>query len=388
VIAGRALGPADYGSVLALVSVLTILAVPGAAMQTLTAAQVSRAALRSASTAAAEVDALTRLGELLALGVTALLLLAALPLARVFAIDSVSVVALTGLAAGVGVLLATARGVTQGHRQFGRLSAALVAEPALRLVALVTSLVAGLRVGAPILAFLVGYAGIYVVLRTTQSRKAAEPGTRHMWRRLREIIPYSCAVTIAAALYNADVLVARVALSPDGAGTYSAGAVLGRAVFFLGGAASMALLPLVASAETARARRRYLLEALVLTAGAAGVPAAAYALAPQLAIMATFGSAYMPLQDDLWRFGASMLLYALANLALSYLIAVRRWQVIAPLLAVQLTQIATLAAFHQDVRSIANTQIAVMALMNLLIWPMVIAALRAPISDRAPVQSS
>ena len=58
VIAGRALGPADYGSVLALVSVLTILAVPGAAMQTLTAAQVSRAALRSASTAAAEVDAL------------------------------------------------------------------------------------------------------------------------------------------------------------------------------------------------------------------------------------------------------------------------------------------------------------------------------------------
>ena len=56
---------------------------------------------------------------------TALLLLAALPLARLFAIDSPGVVAMTGVAAGVGILLATARGVTQGHRQFGRLGAAL-----------------------------------------------------------------------------------------------------------------------------------------------------------------------------------------------------------------------------------------------------------------------
>ena len=278
--------------------------------------------------------------------------------------------------------------MTQGHRQFGRLGAALIAEPILRLAVLVAALAAGLRVGAPILAFLVGYAGIYLVLRAAQPRKATATRERQTWRRLREIVPYTCAVTVATALYNADVLVARVALSPEEAGTYGAGAVLGRAVFFLGAAASMALLPLSASAETPRTRMRYLLEALVFTTGVAGVPALAYALAPRLAIAATFGAAYAHLQADLWRFGASMLLYALANLALSYLIALRRWRVIAPLLAVQLAQVALLAVAHHDVRAIADAQITVMALMNLLTWPMVVSALRAPDANHGRTRPS
>ena len=129
VIAGRALGPADYGSSLALVSVLSILAVPATAMQTMAAAQVSRAALRSPGDAAAEGHALQRLGLTLALGVALVMLVGALPLSRLLVIESVSIVATTGVAAGVGVLLATVRGVTQGHRRFGRLGGALLAEP-------------------------------------------------------------------------------------------------------------------------------------------------------------------------------------------------------------------------------------------------------------------
>ena len=128
--------------------------------------------------------------------------------------------------------------------------------------------------------------------------------------------------------------------------------------------------------------RSPLLEALVFTTVAAGAPAVTYALAPHLAIAATFGAAYEHLQADLWRFGISMMLYAHANLALSYLIARQRWRVIAPLLAVQLVQGALLAVAHADARTIADTQIAVMTLMNLLTWPMVVSALRTPRTNR------
>lgn len=377
VIAGRALGPADYGSALALVSVLSILAVPAAAMQTMSAAQVSRAVLRSSAAAAAEVDALQRLGGMLASGVTLLLLVAALPLARLLGIESVTVVAMTGVAAGAGILLGTARGVIQGYHRFGQLGAALVAEPVLRLVILVAALGAGLRIGAPVLSFLVGYAGIYIFVRATLPHETNALSRRPMWQRLREIAPYTCVVTIATALYNIDVLVSRIVLSPAEAGVYGAGAVLGRAVFFVGAAVCMALLPLIASAKAPRTRLRYLMEALIFTVGAAGVPAAIYALAPHLAIMATFGSAYDRLQADLWRFGTSMLLYSLANLALSYLIARRRWRVIVPLLSVQVAQCALLTVAHADARTIANAQIAVMTLLNLLTWPMVAGAFRA-----------
>ncbi len=382
VVAGRALGPADYGSALALVSVLSILAVPATAMQTMAAAQVSRAALHSPADAVAEGQALQRLGLTLAFGVALVMLVAALPLRRLLAIESLSIVITTGVAAGVGVLLATARGVTQGHRQFGRLGAALLAEPMLRLSALLLALRAGLRVSAPILAFLIGYAGIYLVLQATLPRATGTTRESHLWRRVREIIPYTCVVTVATAIYNVDVLVARVALSPVEAGAYGAGAVLGRAVYFLGTAASMALLPLIASAEAPRTRLHYLLEALAFTTGAAGLPTLAYALAPRLVIEGTFGAAYAHLQADLWRFGTAMLLYALANLALSYLIALRRWRVIGPLLLVQGVQFALLFVAHDDMRAIASAQIAVMALLNLLTWPMVAAALRTPSTSR------
>ena len=388
VIAGRALGPADYGSSLALVSVLSILAVPATAMQTMAAAQVSRAALRSPGDAAAEGHALQRLGLTLALGVALVMLVGALPLSRLLVIESVSIVATTGVAAGVGVLLATVRGVTQGHRRFGRLGGALLAEPMLRLSALLLALRAGMRVSAPILAFLIGYAGIYLVLRAALPRATGATHDSHMWRRVGEIVPYTCVVTVATALYNVDVLVARVALSPVEAGAYGAGAVLGRAVYFFGAAASMALLPLIASAEAPNTRLRYLLEALTFTAGVAGLPALAYALAPRLAIGGTFGSAYAHLEADIWRFGMAMFLYALANLALSYLIALRRWRVIGPLILVQSVQLALLTVAHHDMRAIVSTQITVMALMNLLTWPMVASALRTQRTDNERSQRS
>lgn len=376
VVAGRVLGPDEYGSALALVATLSILAIPAISIQTMAAAEMSRALARGASEAQAEASSLHRLGLLLSVGVLAVFSLLAQPLGGALKLTFVPLLGV-GVAAAAGILLGTLRGVIQGRRQFGTLGLALVAEPAVRLAALAFLLLGGVRLVAPIVAFLVGYAGVYLaLLNRTVVVQRPPPSERASRARVKVLLPYTCALALATALYNVDVLAARATLSSTEAGLYSGGAVLGRAVYFLGASAGMALLPLIASAATLRVRLQYLLEALAFTAAVAGIPTIAYFLVPDTAIAVTFGASYEGLGPNLWLFGLSMLLYALANLAFSYLIALSRWIVILPLLAAALVQGAMLMMWHQDLRSIATVQVGVMTLANALVWPIVAAGLR------------
>lgn len=385
VVAGRFLGPSEYGSALALIALLSILAVPTMVMQTMAATEVSRATSDSPCDADAQADALHRLALLLSISEFIVLVAVSVPLTHTLDIRSNTAVIILSAAAAIGVLLGTVRGIAQGKRQFARLSIALAGEPILRLLALLALLAGGYRLDAPVIAFFIGYSGVYVALRASlRIGSGMSISVRQSLRRLRQVLPYASAITLSTVLYNVDVLIARITLSPAEAGIYGAGAVLGRAVFFLGAAAGTTLLPLVAGATSAGTRVRYLIEALAFTAGVASVPAAIYLLAPGLAITLTFGGAFRDLEADLWRFGIAMFLYTTANLALSYLIAIRHWRFIAPLLSVQLTQLAVLATWHGNMRSIATAQIAVMLLANVLIWPMVIRAVQSSASEAPP----
>lgn len=374
VVAGRALGPAVYGSVLALVSSLTILSVPAQSMQTMAAREVASAIAHGAGSAAAEARSLHRMAALLAALVLAGFLVLSVPLARTLAIDSRAAVVAVGIAGAASILLSTQRGIIQGRGQFVALSATLVGDPALRLTSFFALLLLGFRIGAPIGAFLVATAGMYALIAVLTRARGTVEAARPLpgfTARLRAMLPYTVAVAAATALYNVDILVARAVLPEQAAGVYGAGAVLGRAVFFIGSSAGMALLPLISAAPTHATRVQYLVEALVFTVGLSGVLVVGYALLPGLVIAATFGAAFEALRGDLWVFGFAMLLYALANLAVSYLIALHRWAVIAPLVATALVQAALLIAWHTDVRTLVLVQIATMLMANATLWPLV-----------------
>jgi O-antigen/teichoic acid export membrane protein len=299
------------------------------------------------------------------------------PLASMLHLGSIGPLLIVAAAGGAGVVFGTLRGVLQGRGRFGMLSLTLVGDPTLRLAALLALLGAGFVVGAVPGGFLIATVTTAAVTAWLISRPVVERDARAarrgvvLGRLVRSIAPYTVAVAASIALYNVGVLVARATLEEHAAGIYGAGAVLGRAVYFIGSSAGMALLPLVAGATSAPARMRYLLEALAFTAVLAGGLVGLYVVAPSLVVRLTYGAAFEVLAGELWIFGLAMLLYALAHLAMSYLVALGRWRVTVPLVVAALAQAVLLGSMHGSVHAIAVAQVAVMALANVLLWPLV-----------------
>jgi len=381
VLAGRALGPALYGSALALVSVLTFLSVAAQTMQTMTARDVAAALVDETRDAGEEARVLLRASFVLAVVVFVAMVGVSGPIAEALHLDALGPLVVVGAAGAVGIVLGTLRGVLQGRGRFALLALTLVGDPTLRMISLVALLAVGFTVGAVPGGFLIATATTAAVTgwfgrdRSRRSERGARAGLQ-LGRLARSVGPYAVAVTASIALYNVDVLVARATLPERDAGIYGAGSILGRAVYFIGSSAGTALLPLVAGATSVPAKIRYLLEALGFTVVLAGGLVAVYAVAPATVITLTYGRSFEVLAPELWIFGVAMLLYALSHLAMSYLVALGRWRVTVPLVVAAVVQAIALGQLHGSVHEIAVVQAGVMLLANVLLWPFVMRELR------------
>ncbi len=380
VLAGRALGPALYGSALALVSVLTFLSVAAQTMQTMTARDVAAALIDDTRDASEEARVLLRASFVLAAIVFAAMVAVSAPIAGALHLDALGPLVAVGAAGAVGIVLGTLRGVLQGRGRFALLALTLVGDPTLRMLSLVALLGVGFTVGAVPGGFLIATALTALVTgwfgRELVSDARGQRGALRLGRLARSMGPYAVAVTASIALYNVDVLVARATLAEQDAGIYGAGSILGRAVYFIGSSAGTALLPLVAGATSVPAKVRYLLEALGFTVVLAGGLVAVYVVAPTTVITLTYGRSFAVLAPDLWIFGVAMLLYALSHLAMSYLVALGRWRVTVPLVVAAVVQAIVLGAWHGSVHEIAVVQAGVMLLANVLLWSFVMRELR------------
>lgn len=380
VIAGRALGPGPYGALAALLSLLILTATPSVAFQTLAAREVAR---RIAAGDLSGSHASARQFHRWALAAAALVVVAfvalSVPLQRVMQIGALWPVAMIGVVGGGAIATATLRGVLQGRSQFVRLSFSMFADPVARVAALAILLVAGLRFGAGLGAFLAAGAVVYVLVLFLVGRgrgesgggAAAYEGESLPEATLRSVMPYTLIALLTTALYSIDVLLARSVLPENEAGLYAAGALLGRALFFVGAAASMVMLPMVTERATQGMSHRHLLaQSLAFTAGLAGTGLLAYLVAPGLIVAVTYGQAFEGLEANLVLMGTAMSLFAVAYVGVNYLIALGRWRMLAPITAVVVLQGALLAGFHDSVREIALVQIAVMASLNAVVWPL------------------
>lgn len=307
-------------------------------------------------------------------------------------------VAVIGVVGGVAVVASTLRGVLQGRGEFGKLALTMVADPVARLLALTVLLVLGLRFGAGLGAFVASSVCVYtlaaVLVRRGRGVGAeftadADAPPRATWRAVG---PYVLIAALTTVLYSADVLVARSTLPEHEAGIYAAVALLGRALYFVGAAASMVMLPLVTRQVTRGGDHRdVLVQSLGFVAVLSGAGLLAYLLVPGLVVTVTYGRAFEELETNLFLMGLAMSLFAVAYIAISYLIALGRWRMLITVAAVGVLQLVLLGAFHGGVREIVLVQLTVMALLNLAVWPFALVGdgqQRAPARPRAPREAA
>jgi O-antigen/teichoic acid export membrane protein len=133
------------------------------------------------------------------------------------------------------------------------------------------------------------------------------------------------ALTLLAALQNADVVMAKHALSATAAGVYAAVTVAGKATVWVAIGLGLWVLP-EATRQAAEGRdpRPVLLKALLVVGVVAGVALSAYGAAPRLVLRLAFGPGYETVAPILFMLGVAYALLAVSYLAVQSLLGLHR----------------------------------------------------------------
>ena len=252
-VAGRALGPSDYGLVAALLAATLLIAVPAQSLQ-----------FAAARLLAAPPGGDARLAE----GIYRRAwrrCAAATPVTALAACVAIVGVHLTHSETHVGPLIMTvalaaplgffflALGRLQGDERFTAFSLCFALWGVPRAVVLVPLAAFGLGVYAGLGA--TGAAVVAALFASLWFTRGARPARRPSaaeWRSFTlPLVPVVVGLSGLGLLTNFDVIVAKVVLSADDAGQFAAAATLAKAVFLVPQALSLVLLPRVAARSAA-----------------------------------------------------------------------------------------------------------------------------------------
>lgn len=156
-------------------------------------------------------------------------------------------------------------------------------------------------------------------------------------------------------LTNIDVVLAKHYLSPENAGNYSAISILGRIALLAPMGVAVAMFPKTSDLfEAGKAHRPLLLKAMALTVLLAGAVVLVYWLFPDFIINLLFGGKYPFAIPYLFKYGLAMALFAIAFLLLSYFLSLNKTKVAFPFLGVMLLQLALIAFFHSSIAQLVD----------------------------------
>ena len=236
-VAGRTLGSHDYGSLAALLGVLTVVLLPTGAIQLAVSREIARQdATGDREGANAFAWATFRLSLLATVPLLAVALLLVVPVDALLDIGSTSTVAIAASGLAIAFALPVALGVLQGQQRFSALAFLSVLPFALRLLVFVGLAALGFRLGGAVYAAVA--AGIFTAaVAATLIEQPLRRGARAVRPALGPFLRYLGPVVLGligiAVLTNVDVVVAKARLAPDDAGDYAAASAFARVAFFL-----------------------------------------------------------------------------------------------------------------------------------------------------------
>jgi len=328
-LSGRLLGPADYGVLTALLALLMILQLPMGALQLSVAREVARYRAMGKQVYAAQfVRRSLQLGLLGTAMLTAVFLVAMYPLAAVLQVGSVGPVAIVGLVLMPNAAMLVLMGDLQGYQRYAPLAACFALPNVLRLVVFTALAIAGWRLYGALIAVaasaFIGFGAAAWWARDTL-RARARASAVAVIPVLRQLLPVAIGVLAVAALMNTDVLMVKARLSSEDAGVFGAASNLAKLAVFLPLAVVGVLFPRVADRRARGiATDNILGRALLITFGFCVLLFGTYLVLDDVVISLAFGPEYSEATALLPLFGIAMTCFSLANVLVSYELALGR----------------------------------------------------------------
>src|SRR5919198_2153665 len=320
---GRILGSEDYGSLAALLGLLSFVLLPATALQMAVSREISR---RHAGGDQRGADAFGRAMLRLAVVATAPLVVVAValavPLAHVLHIHSVGIVALAETAFVTALVQPVAMGVLQGSERFRALSVLYVFPFALRLALLGAAAEAGYRLGGAVAATVasaIAGTGLAVWLIRPSLQRSVALDRPLLGPFLRYLAPAIVGLIGIAFLTQADILVVKARFAASDAGAYAAASAFARVGFFLPAAILTVLFPRTAARQARGEETEDILgRSLLATAAFCGLLALFYAAAGVGLVVTTFGTDFAAGGRVLAPFAIATGLFSLANILVGY----------------------------------------------------------------------
>ncbi len=278
------------------------------------------------------------------------------------------------------------RGILQGQMRFGSLAASYQAEMWVRL--LIGLLLVGLgwaaygAVFGLTLSLVATWCVSHYALRNLRTNRAqtSTAAQEHTFSPTEQqallafAFPVLMAETSLILINNSDVLIVKHFFDRVTAGQYAALALIGRIVFFATWSVVITMFPLVAQRHQRQEPHRQLLwTGLGMVFAVSVVIVVVTALVPALIVQILFGSAYLLIGPLLWRYALATALFSLANVLISYRLALgnRTGTVIA--LVGGILQVIILLFLHTSLFQVVNVQIVLMGILLLCLigWELV-----------------
>jgi O-antigen/teichoic acid export membrane protein len=326
----RLLGVGDYGSLGALLSTFTILAVAGSALQVAVAREAALGNLGDPAELGASVRTWLRRLAIGGLAVTAGSVVLRHEIASAIAVPEHPWAAAAILPTGaLWLMLSVLRGALQGLHAYAAVGVSSVVEAFGRLIAglvlvLVLGGVTGAYLGTPL-----SMAGAAVVLWILLRRRTGPAPAQAQRRSLGDLVAGGWApmvgLALLAVLQNVDVVVANHQMGADAAGAYAAAVVAAKIVVWIAIGIGLYLLPEATRRNAAGLDPRPVFVRTLGMLALVSVPALLiFAVAPSLLLRVAFGAEYTQAADALIVLGVAMTLLAVAYLAVQYMLALRR----------------------------------------------------------------
>jgi O-antigen/teichoic acid export membrane protein len=212
---------------------------------------------------------------------------------------------------------------------------------------------------AAVIASIIIYAVYFIPLRSVLS--VTRVPTAIKWRdAFGFAIPTLLTQLGITSLYSADIILVRHFFDAKSAGLYAALAILGKIIFYASGAVPVVLFP-IASERTALGSKT---KKLVLSAIGAVLAISAgitmlYFLFPDFIVNLLFGNAYQGAVTMLGQFGIFLGLFSVANIITYASLAVGKTRIWLVAAVAALIQIAGITMFHDTISGVISINIAV-----------------------------
>ncbi len=359
----RALGPADYGALVVLLSLILLLAIP---MNTLQTTIALRAASSDPDDLSAFMAGLFRLmrGHWLAAGLIgwALLALVSPWVAAVLQIPGFVPVIIVGGFLAIAGLLPAVRGLFQGTHAFGSLGATFLIESGGKLVIGLALVAMGLGLAGATAGIIPGALaallyGLWVLPRPASPDVGVPLST---FALLREAGPIGLTLLLFTILTNADVIAVKVLFAPQEAGYYAAASTAGKVVIYATWPIWLVLFPVLGrEGKASRKTRRGLVLGIGLSLLVGAPILALYAVAPRLVAAVLFGPQYLSGASLFLPLGLAMIAYQVALLGMSHELAVGRRTFLRAVVLSAVTLTGLLSLIPRTLMSVALTTLGV-----------------------------